>query len=465
MQIPVLNGVYSDPKGNFRASYPVNMMPVPADTGISAGYLRPAEGAVKTGNGIGLPRGGYAWRGELYRVMGTKLCKVASDGSVTMLGDVGASSRVTFTESFDKLAIVSAGTLYYWDGAALTHVTDPDLGPVLDAIWIDGYFMTTDGTSLVVTELNDPMSVNPLKYGSSEADPDPIVALLKIRNEAYAVNRYTVEAFGDVGGDGFPFERISGAQVQRGAIGTHAACVMSDAIAFLGGGRGEAPSVWLAANGTSIKLAAAEVDRVLLNYSSSDLANSVLQVRQFSGHNHLWVVLPDRTLVYDMAASQQAGEPVWFSLVSAVNSFSRYRVVDPVFCHDKWAVCDADTGDVGELSESTARQFGEVYRWEFGTVIIYNGARGAIFNSLELVGLTGRVEAGEDPYISTSWSSDGENWSQDRPIRAGKSGEFNRRLVWLQQGHMLRQRMQRFRGDSRAMITVASIEATLEALA
>jgi hypothetical protein len=43
--------------------------------------------------------------------------------------------------------------------------------------------------------LNDPTAVDPLKYGSSEADPDPILAIRKIRNEVYALNRHTVEVF------------------------------------------------------------------------------------------------------------------------------------------------------------------------------------------------------------------------------------------------------------------------------
>jgi hypothetical protein len=40
-------------------------------------------------------------------------------------------------------------------------------------LWIDSFFMTTDGTYVIVTELSDPMQVKPLKYGSAEEDPDP----------------------------------------------------------------------------------------------------------------------------------------------------------------------------------------------------------------------------------------------------------------------------------------------------
>ncbi len=206
MQIPILNGIYTDNGPDFRTSYPVNMMPVPKNSGISSGYLRPGDGIVSNGSGPGVDRGGVSWNGTCYRVMGTKLVTVASNGAVTVLGDVGGpvDTLVTFDYSFDRLAIASGGRLYYWNGV-LTQVTDPDLGVVLDFCWVDGYFMTTDGTSLVVTELSDPTQVNPLKYGSSEVDPDPVVALLRLRNEVYALNRNTIEVFDNVAGEFSPF--------------------------------------------------------------------------------------------------------------------------------------------------------------------------------------------------------------------------------------------------------------------
>jgi hypothetical protein len=176
MQIPIASGIYTDTSPAIRTSYPVNMVPVPVDSGISEGFLRPADGIVQNGTGPGVDRGGINWRGVCYRVMGTSLCSISSTGTVTTLGSVGGTDLVTFDYSFDRLAIASNNNLFYWDGSTLTQVTDPDLGEVLDVVWVDGYFMTTDGTSLVVTELTDPTAVNPLKYGSSEIDPDPVVA-------------------------------------------------------------------------------------------------------------------------------------------------------------------------------------------------------------------------------------------------------------------------------------------------
>ena len=466
MQIPILNGIYTDNGPDLRTSYPVNLMPVPKKSGISNGFLRPADGLVPNGTGPGVDRGGINWNGVCYRVMGTKLVTVASNGAVTVLGDVGGPTNtlVTMDYSFDRLAIASGGRLYYWNGT-LTQVTDPDLGLVLDVVWVDGYFMTTDGTSLVVTELTDPTQVNPLKYGSSEVDPDPVVALLKLRNEIYALNRNTIEVFDNVGGDFFPFQRIDGAQIQKGVVGTFACCVYVETVAFLGSGRNEEPGIYLGANATAQKISTQEIDQVLLQFTEAQLATVKLEARNDKNHQHLYVHLPDRTIVYDAAASEALGEQVWFTLTTSTIGFSQYRARNLVWAYDKWLVGDPQSSTIGYMVDTTGEHWGQIVRWEFGTIIAYNEGNGAIFHELELVALTGRVALGKDPIISTSYSVDGLSWSQDRPIRVGTTGNTRKRLAWFQQGHMRNWRIQRFRGDTQAHLSFARLEAQIEGLA
>jgi len=469
MQIPILNGIYTDNGPDLRTSYPVNMVPVPKQSGISNGFLRPGDGIVANGSGPGVDRGGVNWNGICYRVMGTKLVTVASNGTVTVLGDVGGptSTLVTFDYSFDLLAIASGTRLYYWDpvAATLTQNTDPDLGIVLDVVWVDGYFMTTDGEFLIVTELTNPLDVNPLKYGSSEVDPDPVVALLKLRNEIYALNRNTIEVFDNIGGTLFPFNRIDGAQIQKGVVGTFACCVYMEQIAFLGSGRNEAPSIYMGAAATAQKISTQEIDELLLNYTEAQLALVKMEARNDKAHQHLYVHFPDRTLVYDGAASQVLGEAVWFTLTTTVVGFSQYRARNLVYAYDKWLVGDPQSSNIGYLVDTIGTHWGQKVRWEFGTLIVYNEGNGALFHELELVSLTGRVALGVDPQISTSYSLDGLSWSQDRFIRAGTIGNTKKRLAWFQQGNMRNWRIQRFRGDSDSHIAFARLEAQIEGLA
>jgi Phage stabilisation protein len=464
MQVPILNGIYTDGGSDFRTSYPRNMVPVPKQQGISQGYLRPAEGIIQLGSGPGVDRGGINWNGICYRVMGTKLVRLAADGTPTVLGDVGGAGQVTLDYSFDKLAIASEGSLYYWDGTNLTRVSDVDLGTVVDVAWVDGYFMTTDGTSLVVTELTDPFSVNPLKYGSSEADPDPIRGLLKLRNEIYALNRYTIEVFQNVGGNLFPFERVEGAQMMRGSIGTYASSVFMENLVFLGGGRNEPPSVWIGANGATTKLATREIDQVISSYTESQLSTAVMEVRVVNGHQLLYVHLIDQTLVYDGSGSQVVGEPVWYTLTSSIVGLGQYRARNFVWCYDKWLCGDPSSSAHGYLTNSVSSHYGKLNGWEFGTVIIYNEGHGALFHELELVCLTGRASFGATPTIWTSYTVDGQTWSQEKPRSAGTQGERLKRLNWLQQGHMRNWRCQKFRGTSDAHISVARLEVRVESL-
>lgn len=460
-QIPILAGVFANTSPEFRTSYPVNYYAVPKDTGISEGFLRPASGVVQFTGGPGLDRGGIEWNAVMYRVMGSKLVQVSPLGSVTILGDVGDDGDgVTLDYSFDRLGIRSNGNLFYWNGTTLTQVTDPDLGVVNDLVWVDGYWMTTDGEFLVVTELNNPMAVDPLKYGASEADPDPILALRKILNEVYALNRHTIEAFDNVGGDLFPFARIEGAQIEKGTLGRDCVCVFKESLAFIGGGRNEQVAVYVAINGSAQKISTHEIDLILMEYTEGELAVSTVEARNEGSHDFLYIHLPDRCLLYDAGASQDLGRPVWTVLQSGLEERGQYRARYFTRAYNKWFCADPQVARIGYLVDDVSTHWGQKNRWEFATMVIYNEGRGAIMHQLELVALTA-FALGENPAITTSYSLDGIAWSSDRVINLGP----RKRLVWFGQGFMRNWRVQRFRGDSDAHMSVARLEATLEALA
>jgi len=465
VQIPILSGIYADGSPDFRTSYPRNLVPVPKATGLSAGYLKPAPGLVPFATAPGVGRGAIVRDGVVYRVQGTSLVSVGSDGSVSTLGTIPGTDNVTMDYSFDLLSISANGNLYYWDAInGVRQVTDPDLGTVLDHIWVDGYFMTTDGRFLIVTELTDPFSVNPLKYGSSEADPDPIVCLVKLRNEPYAFNRYTTEVFENVGGSNFPFQRIEGAQIQRGTFGSQTACVFSDSVAFLGSGEQETPGIFLVDSGRQVKVSTHEIDLILAQYSEEQLADAVLEQKLDRQHRNLLVHLPDRTLVYDAASSTELGQPVWYSLHSGIDGTGEYRARHFTWCYDKWLAADTQSGVIVETDESLASHYGQKVGWEFQTALIYNESRGAIINSLELVGLPGRAAFGDNPTIWQSYTDDGVSYSQEHPVSAGIQGQRQKRVQWRKCGKMRNYRSYRFRGTSDVMMPVARLEANLEPL-
>lgn len=464
MKLSILSGIYADQSANWRSSYPRNLVPVPKAQGISDGYLRPADGIVSLGSAPGVSRGGILWQGLVYRVLGTKLCTVAAGGAVSILGDVGGAGPCRMDYSFDRLGIVSGGNLFFWDGATLAQVTDPDLGTVLDARFIAGYWLVTDGTAAAVTDLTDPTSVNPLRYGSAEADPDPILAVGESRNEAYLFGRHTIQVSQNVGGDNYPFADIPGATVSRGVIGTHAVCEYGGTFAFVGSGRNEAPAVYLMLPGDSAKISTREIDTLLAGYTEAQLAGVVVESRTDKAHEHLLIHLPDQTLVFDAPATKAAQVPVWFTLTSSVVGLGAYRARHAIWAHDRWNVADPTAGAVGYLTDATASQWGAVNGWEFGVAVLYAEGNDALIHEMELVTLAGRVELGADPVVWTSHSFDGLKWSRETAKHCGKRGQTLKRLAWRTQGPVRNLRMQRFRGTSDAFLTMTRLEVQFEPL-
>lgn len=463
MQIPIISGISADETADWRTALPRNLVVVPTDTGISKAYLRTAPGITQFATGVGLDRGGINWDGSMYRVMGTSLVRIDSAGVVATLGDVGEGGYCTLDYGFDRLAVWSGGRLYYYtDAGVFLQVTDSDLGVVIDGCWMSGYFISTDGVNIVVTELNDPTSVDPLKYGSAEFDPDALLAVRKLAGQLIAFGRYTVETYAQIGGSGFPFQVNQGSQITTGIVGTHAVAPFGGSYAFVGSARNAPPSVYLLGSGTAPSIATREVEKILAGYTDAQLAAVVVESQHDSAHQFLYIHLPDKTLVFDGAASQALGQPQWTVRTSGLAEAGQYRARGLVYCYGKWLSGDPTAVTIGEFSESLTGHYGTAVGWQFSTPIAYTDSTSGIVHALELVTLPGRVPLGADPPVFTSYSHDGETWSQEFIASAGKQGERGKRIAWRRQGMIRNTRIQRFRGESR--IAVAALEASFEPL-
>ena len=477
MQIQIVSGTTTDEAANFRASLPLNLIPVPMKTEISSGYLRTADGMIEFADSIssvGADRGAINWDGICYRVIGEFLTRVNADQTIDYLGALSNDGRRSvMVNSFDRLAIASAGQLYYWSPTLpLAQVTDPDLGLVLDVVWIAGYFVTTDGVSLVATDLGDPFAVNPLKYGSSEVSPDPVNSLLVIRNELIAINRYTIETFQNVGGTLFPFQRIEGAMIPKGSVGTHASCYYLETFAFVGGGYNENISVYVGAPGNAVKIATREIEMQLEAYTEEQIADIVIEARADKMHQFLYVHLPDRTLVYDAMASSIFQEPIWHVLASGPDGDMPYRARNFVNCYGKWLFGDLQSTKIGYYTQRDAREFGATVPWQFDTALVFNGTAGAVFDAMELVRLPGREAINPllppvtvEATVFLSYTLDGLSWSAPRSSLRTRPGMTMARTAWRRLGKMALWRGMRFRGMNNPYPDAfARLDARVEAL-
>lgn len=457
MQIPLLSGVGANETAEFVQRYPLNLEPVAINSKISKGQLRLAAGATSFAMGPGIDRGGIVWNDACHRVMGTSLVTVNADGSVTALGDVGGEGPISLDYSFDRLAVRSGTSLFYWNGVALSQVTDTDLGNVLDMLWIDGYFMTTDGSYLVVTELSDPTSILPLKYGSAEVDPDPITGLFKVKqsDEVYVLGRHTIQVFENRGGNGFPFAAVKGATIPYGCVSASAKCGLGDSFAFAGSKRDEALGVYVAGSASATKISTRAVDDALA--AVDDPASIQLEKRAYRDEQRLLVHLPGETWVYLVNASARVEEQVWYRLASGFGG--AYRPRNAVLAYGKFLVGDTESSAIGVLDETADSHFGETFEWALDAGLLYNQGKGAIIDSVELVGPPGR---GGEAKLFLSTTEDGEVFSEERALTV-VTGDRRKRLVWRLGRRLSNYLGFRFRGYG-GLPGFAALEATVRPL-
>jgi len=452
-QIPLISGIYGGSSADFERSVPINLTPIaePGDgsgTGVSKGYLKTIPGIATVHSMPGADRGAAIFGAFHLRVVGSSLLSV-TDAGATVLGDVGNDGKpVQFAEGFGRIAIASTERLYYWDGTKLTQVTDPDLGKVLSVTWSDGYFMTTDGSYIVVTELKDPTSVDPLKYGSSEADPDPIVGVMALRGEVSALNRYTIEKFINAGTPGFPFQRSRGSQIPKGVVGPGAYTPFVETFAFCGSARNETASIYLAGAGQAIRISPRALDDVLADLNDDQLSKVELEALNNSGLYQLYVHLPSETWVYHWTASQLLDLPVWSKLSGGATADQPWPARHYLQISNEWWC--GTTDKIGRVDATLPTVFGATLGYRFDTPLIYNEGRAAIAHEAELV-VRGKAN------VALSYTNDGQTWSQERFCS-------EKRLAWRRLGRLNNYRGFRFRGIVKEPVAFARLEVQLEPL-
>lgn len=463
-QVNIVSGIYKS-GADYRESYPVNYYPAVMQTGISKAYLRPSPGLVQFVATPGRDRGAIEFKGSLYRVCGSRLVRISPNGVVTDIGYVPGIGKVSIARGFDRFCIVANGQgFYYIDGGSYVQITDPNFTIAFDVVFLDGYFIFTDGEFVFPSELSNPLAFDPLKYGSAEIDSDPIQSLKVVRNELYACGSRTIEVYQNVGGSGFPFQRISGAVINKGVSGRYSAIEVEDSLFFVGEGRDESASVYIGAGGRAQRVATDEIDKILSAYTTQQLDVITVDVYSLDGCYFALIHLPDQSLCFDIWGSQKAGVPLWHVRKAAGNTPAPWRCVNPVRVYGKWIGGDPVGARACEIRNDIATEYGAAYFREFSTPLGYAEGRGVIVHDLEMVGANSVESLTAAPQISLSVSRDGVTYGQERWTGTGKRGAHGFTPKWRQVGRGGTMMTFRFRVANDSLFAPARLEASYEVL-
>jgi hypothetical protein len=159
-------------------------------------------------------RGSHTLNDIPYFVLDDKLVRIEADGTSTALaGTITGSGPVSMAENGTQLCILDPGGdgFIYTTAGGLVEITDSDFranGNPTAVTYIDGYFLfTTDTKKIIVCSLNDGTAYSALDFGTAESDPDELVAPVVLFNQLFVGGTTTFEAYSNIGGSGFPFQR------------------------------------------------------------------------------------------------------------------------------------------------------------------------------------------------------------------------------------------------------------------
>ena len=194
----------------------------------------------------------------------------------------------------------------------------------------------------------------------------------------------------------------------------------------------------------------------------SDPTQIILENRTGRGERRLLIHLPTKTLVFFANATRELEQPVWAVFQSGLGN--PYRLRNSVNVYGGTYVGDTQSSSVGQLTDTVSTHFGENEQWQFDVGTLFNGGKGAILKAVELIGLPGRASPGVVGTMSLSITRDGENWSAERMLPMGLTGERTKRMQWRPRMNVRTWIGMRFRGISSELPGFAACEIDVEGL-
>ncbi len=459
-QLP-LNLIKGDRHGSetdYRDYLPENMSGVVRPMFGAAGYMLQQPGLTQLGTGEGIDRRG-TWNerfGMHLRVSGESLISVDKDGNSTVLGEIPGADTTSLPVSFNTQGIVADGRFYLYDPSnGFREVTDPELGNPTDCVWVNQVYFFTDGENIYHSDVGNESSIDPLKFATSEFSPDITLGVGKTSdNKVIVFNRYTIEFFVDRANPNFAYERVETRAIKAGIVGTHCKCEMLDRWFIMGGRKEEDVSIHVVGVGSVERVASREVDKVIGQYSETELSACVLEARVEEGYQYLIVHLPNETLLYNQKMAQQAGtEQAWSILKTGTGSDEwrgKFGVFEPRL--GKWVYGDKIDSRMGILDETVATQYGKIAEWTLNTPFVYLESLSIDEMQIETIpGFTGSSDA----TVFVSLTYNGVTHGKEYTMQYGGPSAYGQRFIQYRFGYVTDWFSFKFRGASRSRMAMS----------
>lgn len=464
-QIPLTRGDKVDSNTDYRDALPVNMYAVNKDILGAAGYMLNWYGIASYSTGKGVDRGSiWVSRKEFeghYRISGGFLVNVSVSGITTSLGEITGTGEVSLAYSFNNLAIVADGKLWYYNKIlGLRQITDLDVGKPIDIAWADGYFILTDGEDIFHSDITNEESFLPLDFGNAQFLPDATNGLMiNQSNELVAFGEFSTENFYNRGAENFAYQRIPQKAQKIGILSTHTKAEMNGKFYVIGRRKESAPSFHVISQGSSQTISTRETDKILALYTRSELSESTVNTMIRDNVKMVIFNLPNHTLLFNASIAETLGVgEAWTLLKSDVNGDRTYRGKGPILDprNGKWIVGDKFSSNIGELDESICTHYDELAEWILFTPLLKMPF--VIINEMEIETIPG-MSPDNDATIFISQTVNGRTHGFEYTNEYGMNLDYSQRFIVRNPFGFVRNAIAiKLRGASRSRMALSSLK-------
>lgn len=388
----------------------------------------------------------------LYKVTRT-VVRVSGEDTYTYvlvsLGTIEGSGRVSMADNGTQLMVLvpgGKGYIYNEDaGTPFQEITDSDFtanGNPQITSFIDGYFLvTTDSKKFIISSLNDGLTWDALDFATAESDPDIIVAPIILNGRAYIAGSETTEGYQNLPSVGrMPFIR-NNVILDKGCKAPFSLVKTNSSFFMIGAGAEEAPAVWQFLGGRYRRVSTEAIEQLLSTYTEEQVEDIYGLSYSSGGAYFVIFTLPDTTICFDLITEK------WHERNSQINETeSPWRVSSIVQAYGITMVGDTIDGRIGHLSLDYEDEYGANLIRLFSTQPFAGQGDEITPKMIELTMESGVGDANvPDPVVSLATSSNAKTFTDERPQKIGKAGDYGRRIVWYRNGRYDRFAVLQFR--------------------
>ncbi len=457
----MIKGDKVDSRVDYRDALPVNMTPINHPIKGASGYMYQWFGLSLYANGDGQDRAARwvtrtGFDGQ-YRVSGNSFIRVNNNGTRTVLGSIPGISQCSIAFSFNNIAIVGDGKLYYYNPTdGFRQIIDPIVGSPIDIVWADGIFILTDGEDIYHSTVLNEEVFDPLDFGNAQFRPDPTFGLgINEDNELIAFGVNTTEYFVNQGTENFTYTRINLKALKLGILGTYCKKEMNGKWYCLSRREETSPSISVVQGGGSKKISSREVDKIIASIGEEYLGLTTIDAFERDSVRYVLIHLPGQTLLYNENIGESMGNALaWTILKSDTLGDKTYRGRNFVRSPEisEWICGDKENGNIGLIDDSVATHYGEIAEWLLFTPLVKLETLSV--DQVEIETIPG-FSPDNDATLFISDTREGVWYSSEYIENYGDNFDYGKRLIFRNLGYVRDFISWKFRGASRSRMSFA----------